>query len=40
MKEEAEGLLTLSESLELFKRFIDIISVTEDYLKVIRGIEV
>ena len=40
MKEETEGLLALSESLESFKRFIDIISVTEDYLKVIEGIEV
>ena len=40
MKEEAEGLLTLSESLESFKRFINTVSVTEDYLKMIEGIEV
>ena len=39
MKEEAEGLLTLSESLESFKRFIDTVPVTEEYLKVIEGIE-
>ena len=39
MKEEAEGLLTSSESLEAFKRFIDTVPVTEEYLKVIEGIE-
>ena len=39
MKEEAEELLTLSESLESFKRFINTVPVTEDYLKMIEGIE-
>ena len=40
MKEEAEELLNLSESLKSFQRFINIISVTEDYLKIIEEIEV
>ena len=38
-KEEAEELLTLSESFKSFKRFIDIISITEEYLRAIRGVK-